>query len=266
MNDLAAVGALAALEAGVTVPAELAVTGYDDTFFSAIPQVSLTTVNPDNATIRTTASACCARRPGAEGGSELIPPRLVVRATTPATTGGNRCLTRTCWRPAGRPRMQLQDERSPIPLRERVESAAAAGFRGIGLLHVDLVVAEREHGPAGIRSLLDDNGLVHLELELLTDWWADGPRRRRSDEVRRKLLEAAGALWRTPRQGRARRQRRTLGPRPVGGGVRAGRGRPPGRDQGRAGVPSWSNIRTVHDGLRLVGEAGHDAGGLIIDA
>ena len=27
----------------------------------------------------------------------------------------------------------------------------------------------------------------------------------------------------------------------------------------------WSNIRTVHDGLRLVGEAGHDAGGLIID-
>ena len=59
-----------AFEAGVTVPAELAVTGYDDTF-SAIPQVSLTTVNPDNATIGTTAAERLLHRvgqPGAEGG------------------------------------------------------------------------------------------------------------------------------------------------------------------------------------------------------
>ena len=27
----------------------------------------------------------------------------------------------------------------------------------------------------------------------------------------------------------------------------------------------WSNIPTVHDGLRLVEDAGHDAGGLVID-
>jgi DNA-binding LacI/PurR family transcriptional regulator len=86
VNDLAAVGALAgALEAGVTVPAELAVTGYDDTFFSAIPQVSLTTVNPDNATIGTTAAERLldrVGRPDAEPGAKLVPPRLVVRAST----------------------------------------------------------------------------------------------------------------------------------------------------------------------------------------
>lgn len=86
VNDLAAVGALAAaLEAGAAVPAELAVTGYDDTFFSAIPQVSLTTVNPGNAQIGATAAERLLRRigePGAEGGTELIPPRLVVRAST----------------------------------------------------------------------------------------------------------------------------------------------------------------------------------------
>jgi DNA-binding LacI/PurR family transcriptional regulator len=86
VNDLAAVGALAgAIEAGVTVPAELAVAGYDDTFFAAIPQVSLTSVNPDNAAIGTTAAERLLHRvgrPDAEPGSELIPPRLVVRAST----------------------------------------------------------------------------------------------------------------------------------------------------------------------------------------
>jgi sugar phosphate isomerase/epimerase len=101
-------------------------------------------------------------------------------------------LLATCWTTAGDAAPPRGDEQSPLPLGERVE--AAAGFRGIGLLHVDLAAAEREDGLRGVRSLLDDNGLVHLELELLTDWWADGPRRRRSDELRGKLLDAAGAL------------------------------------------------------------------------
>jgi DNA-binding LacI/PurR family transcriptional regulator len=86
VNDLAAVGALAgALEAGVTVPAQLAVAGYDDTFFAAIPQVSLTSVNPDNAQIGAAAAERLLHRigePGAEPGTELVPPRLVVRAST----------------------------------------------------------------------------------------------------------------------------------------------------------------------------------------
>jgi DNA-binding LacI/PurR family transcriptional regulator len=86
VNDLAAVGALAgALEAGVAVPAELAVAGYDDTFFAAIPQVALTTVNPDNAQIGATAAERLLHRighPDAEPGTELVPPRLVVRAST----------------------------------------------------------------------------------------------------------------------------------------------------------------------------------------
>jgi sugar phosphate isomerase/epimerase len=86
------------------------------------------------------------------------------------------------------------DERSPLPLPERVAAAAAAGFRGLGLNHADLVAAERKYGIGGIRSLLDDNGMVHLELELLTDWWTDGPLRRDSDKVRRDLLSAAEAL------------------------------------------------------------------------
>jgi sugar phosphate isomerase/epimerase len=175
-------------------------------------------------------------------------------------------LLATCWTTAGDAAPLRGDERSPIPLRERVEAAATAGFRGLGLVYADLLVAERDHGMAGIRSMLADNGLVHLELELLTDWWADGPRRRRSDEVRRTLLEAAGTLG-----------ARHLKVAPDVSGepwdhdrwvaefaVLAEDARQAGTRVGLEFLP-WSNIRTVHDGLRLVGDAGHDAGGLIVD-
>jgi sugar phosphate isomerase/epimerase len=69
----------------------------------------------------------------------------------------------------GRSAPSRADWRSPVPLRGRIEAAAAAGFTGFGVLAVDLAVAEREHGLSGIRAMLADNGMVHLELEGLPD-------------------------------------------------------------------------------------------------
>jgi sugar phosphate isomerase/epimerase len=175
-------------------------------------------------------------------------------------------LLATCWTTAGDAAPLRGDERSPLPLRERVEAAAAAGFRGIGLLHVDLLDAEREHGLAGVRSLLDDHGLVHLELELLTDWWADGPRRQRSDAVRKQLLQAAGALG-----AHHVKVAPDVGGEPWDHDRWVAEFAALAEDAGQAGTRvgleflPWSNIRTVHDGLRLVRDAGHDAGGLLID-
>jgi sugar phosphate isomerase/epimerase len=103
-------------------------------------------------------------------------------------------LLATCWTTAGDAAPLRGDERSPVPLRERIEATAAAGFRGMGVLHQDLAIAERQYGMAGIRSMLKDNGLMHLELELLTNWWTDGGRRQESDRLRRELLSAAEAL------------------------------------------------------------------------
>jgi sugar phosphate isomerase/epimerase len=175
-------------------------------------------------------------------------------------------LLATCWTTAGDTSPLHADQRSPIPVRERVEAAAAAGFRGIGLLYADLVPALDRYRARGLRTLLDDHGIVDLELELLTDWWTTGPVRQRSDRVRRELLAAAGALgadhikiapdvtdspwdhdrWVTEFAG--------LAAEAADAGTRIGLEFLP-----------WSNIKTVHDGLKLVQDAGSTAGGLIID-
>jgi DNA-binding LacI/PurR family transcriptional regulator len=86
LNDLAAVGALsAASDAGLRVPEDLAVTGYDDTFLAAIRQVSLTSVNPDSAGIAVLAARCLLRRiddPGSKPEEHLLAPRLVTRLSS----------------------------------------------------------------------------------------------------------------------------------------------------------------------------------------
>jgi sugar phosphate isomerase/epimerase len=103
-------------------------------------------------------------------------------------------LLATCWTTAGDAAPSREDQCSPVPLRERIEAAAAAGFTGFGVLAVDLAVAEREYGLPGISAMLADNGLVHLELEGLPDWWSAGPERVRSEKLRRFMLTAAEAL------------------------------------------------------------------------
>jgi sugar phosphate isomerase/epimerase len=83
---------------------------------------------------------------------------------------------------------------SPHPLRARIEAAARAGYTGIGLYASDLAAALDSHGWAGIRALLAGNGIRHVEVECLRDWFADGAARAASDTERRFLLEAAGEL------------------------------------------------------------------------
>jgi sugar phosphate isomerase/epimerase len=89
-------------------------------------------------------------------------------------------LLATCWTSAGDAASDRLDLRSPLPLRRRIEAVSAAGFRGFGLLSADLPAAEQEYGLDGICAMLDDNGIVDLELEGIPHWWDDGPRRRRA--------------------------------------------------------------------------------------
>lgn len=86
------------------------------------------------------------------------------------------------------------NEISPFPFEKRVEVAARAGYRGLGLLHADLMAVSNRLGLSEMRRILDANGIHHVELEFLSDWYAQGRARAESDMVRKDLLEAAEAL------------------------------------------------------------------------
>lgn len=85
-------------------------------------------------------------------------------------------------------------EVSPFGFAARVETAAAAGFRGIGLVHQDIEAVRKDIGLAEMRRILEVNGIVDVEVEILSDWFAAGERRRASDAMRADLLAAGEAL------------------------------------------------------------------------
>jgi sugar phosphate isomerase/epimerase len=45
-----------------------------------------------------------------------------------------------------------------------------------------------------MKQILDDNGIRHIEIEFLTDWFLEGERKRQSDIRKKKMLDAAEAL------------------------------------------------------------------------
>jgi len=186
-----------------------------------------------------------------------------VRADPPYTPDE---LMATCWSSAGDAASDRPDLRRPLNLRVRIEAAASAGFSGFGLLSADLPAAVAEYGLPGIKAILMDNGITRLELEDIPYWWDDGPHRHYSDRIRFGLLEAAEVLGAhhlkvTPDGSDA----------PFDAGHWAQKfAELAGQAQGvgaRLGIEffPWSNIKTLHDGLKLVEEAGHDAGGVVID-
>ncbi len=103
-------------------------------------------------------------------------------------------LIATYWTIAGDVYPMAPNEISPFPFEKRVEVAAKVGYRGLGLLHADLMAVSNRLGLPEMRRILDDNGIDHVELELLSDWYAEGRARAESNAVRQDLLEAAEAL------------------------------------------------------------------------
>ncbi len=85
-------------------------------------------------------------------------------------------------------------EISRFDFKDRVKSAARAGFKGIGIWHTDLEHILHHLTLKEMKMILDDNDMKHVELEFLTDWFLDGARKAESDSRKRRLLEASAAL------------------------------------------------------------------------
>jgi len=79
-NDRAALGARQAIDlAGLAIPGQISVTGYDDSEFSRLAHADLTSVRQDVAALAQTAMQAALNAPGA---SSTHAPQLVVRGST----------------------------------------------------------------------------------------------------------------------------------------------------------------------------------------
>ncbi|MFF5114165.1 sugar phosphate isomerase/epimerase family protein [Streptosporangium sp. NPDC000509] len=175
-------------------------------------------------------------------------------------------LLATCWTTAGDAVPLPGRDASPIPLPVRIEQAARAGFAGFGLMHVDLEEFLRTSDLPTLRRILDDNGIRHLELEFLTDWWLDEEERAESDRVLDLLVKASEALG--PHHVK-------IGPDITGGPYDLERSAAGFHRVSEAFAQAgtavalefmpFSNIDTLARAVELVTTAGHPAGGLMLD-
>ena len=85
-------------------------------------------------------------------------------------------------------------EYSPFDFKDRVSADAKAGFKGIGLKEVDLAHILERWSLKEMRRIVDDNGIAHVELEFLTDWFPEDEKKRKSDRTKQMLMIAAEAL------------------------------------------------------------------------
>jgi hypothetical protein len=157
-------------------------------------------------------------------------------------------------------------EVATFPFKDRMESAARAGFKGVGLQHADVMWNAERLGLKEMRRILEANGLKYLELEFLVDWFADGDKRRASDAMRAEMLTIcaelgvrnikAGADFSTPHADVLRMAEAFAGLC---------------RDTARSGseatleIMPFSNVRTLETGLAIVSAADQPNGGLLLD-
>ena len=100
------------------------------------------------------------------------------------------------WTVSGPVEVHVGREWSLFDWADRCAAAREVGFSGLGIWHADLEHVLETRMLQDMKRAFDDNGLRHLELECLLDWFLDpdDELRRASDRTRALLFEAAGVL------------------------------------------------------------------------
>ena len=156
-------------------------------------------------------------------------------------------------------------EYSPFDFRERVESAARAGFKGFGIWHADLEQVLKTRSLREMKQILDDNGITHIELEFLTDWFLGGERKKQSDIRKKLLFDAAEALRaHHVKVGDFFQEKATIARLIEAFAGLCAEAAERGTKVGFELMP-FAMIQTLEDSLRLVEEAGADNGGVCLD-
>jgi sugar phosphate isomerase/epimerase len=103
-------------------------------------------------------------------------------------------LIATAWTSAGDTSPMRSPSTSPVPIAKRVAAVAHAGYTGLGLIADDLAVVRDTVGFDGLRALLTDHGLTHIEIELIERWWIPRGEPGHTYDVRDLLMDAADAV------------------------------------------------------------------------
>jgi len=100
------------------------------------------------------------------------------------------------WTTSGPVEVHIGREWSLFDFADRCAQAERVGFSGIGLWHADLAHVLETRSLEDMRSIMDEHGLEHLELEFLMNWFLDPDDERRvaEEEARTMLHDAAAAL------------------------------------------------------------------------
>jgi len=176
-------------------------------------------------------------------------------------------LVATAWTSAGNTSPMRVPSTSPVPIAERVDAIADAGYVGMGLVADDLRAIRDSIGFTGLRDLVADHGLTHIEIELIERWWIPRGEPGNSYEVRDLLLEAADALVPAFIKIGSDLGPRISDPAPLIGALRelATQAVERGTRIAIETMP-FSVIETVPMGAEIVSAAAHPGVGLLIDA
>src|SRR2546422_10269357 len=104
------------------------------------------------------------------------------------------------WTLAGGGEPHTDREYSTFDFKDRVEAAAKAGFKGVGIWHSDLDHILERRSLKEIKRILNANGMTYVELEFLRDWFLGGELKKQSARERKKRLKASQSLH--PKQGK----------------------------------------------------------------
>lgn len=92
------------------------------------------------------------------------------------------------WTLSGKAEPHTDREYSTFDFRDRVEAAAKAGFKGIGIWDQDLAHILETRSLKEMKQILDDNDMKYVELEFLRDWFLEGERKKKSDLEKKKVF------------------------------------------------------------------------------